>query len=83
VKNVTKNGNIVNVMIKEHPYDYLNAQNFDLVKKSLEIGLRVGKTPTKIAELMAQSTGLDYTVCYAIVQEELLNTMKSLEKKNG
>ncbi len=66
---------------KTHPYEYINEANFELVKESLRIGLQSGKTPPAIAQMMHQSTGLPLPICMAIIQSELLDSMKSLRDK--
>ncbi len=66
---------------KSHPYEYINESNFELVKESLRIGLQSGKTPSDIAQLMHQSSGLPLPVCMAIIQSELLDSIKSLKDK--
>ena len=68
--------------IKSHPYEYINESNFELVKESMRIGLQSGKTPSSIAQMMHQSTGLPLPICMAIIQEELLDSIKSLNKKS-
>ena len=67
---------------KEHPYDYINEANFELVKESMRIGVSTGKSPQKIADTMHRSTGLPLPVAMAIVQAELLDSMKSLKAKH-
>ena len=67
--------------VKSHPYEYINEANFELVKESLRIGLQSGKTPGAIAQMMHQSTGLPLPICMAIIQSELLDSMKSLNDK--
>ncbi len=66
---------------KSHPYEYINESNFQLVKESMRIGLQSGKTPGAIAQMMHQSTGLPLPICMAIIQSELLDSMKSLNDK--
>ncbi len=68
---------------KSHPYEYINESNFELVKESLRIGLSSGKTPPDIAQLMHQSTGLPLPICMAIIQSELLDSMKSIKIKEA
>jgi len=66
---------------KSHPYEYINESNFELVKTSLKIGIQSGKSPSDIAQMMHQSTGLPLPVCMAIIQSELLDSIKSLKVK--
>ncbi len=68
---------------KTHPYEYINEANFELVKESLRIGLATGKSPQKIADTMHRSTGLPLPVAMAIIQAELLDSMKSIKEKHN
>jgi len=66
----------------EHPYDYITPDNFELIKTAIVLGLNSNKSPGDIALLISQSTHMDQTVAMALVQAELLDSMKELNK-NG
>jgi len=68
--------------MKDHPYTYVTPDNFELIKATISMGISTGKTPDEISQIMAKSTGLDQTICFALVQAELLPTLEELEEKN-
>jgi hypothetical protein len=68
-------------MTIKHPYEFINKDNFEIIKTALNVGLRANKTPQEIATLMVRSTNLEYDICLGIVQEELLSTMQALQDK--
>ncbi len=66
----------------EHPYDYITPDNFELIKTAIVLGINSNKSPGEIALLISQSTHMDQTVALALVQAELLDSIKELNK-NG
>lgn len=69
--------------LKDHPYDYISRDNFEKIKSSIQMGITLNKSPVECAQLMSESTGLDMKITMAIVQAELIDTMKELEKKGN
>ena len=65
-----------------HPYDYINKDNFETIKSIITAGMMSNKTPGEIAKMMSTQTGIDQNVCLAILQAELLDTMKELDKQD-
>jgi len=67
--------------LKPHPYDYITKENYESIKSSIQLGMTMNKSPVEIAVIISQSTGLNNTITMAIVQAEIIDTMKELEKK--
>jgi len=66
----------------DHPYDYVTPDNFELIKTAIVLGINSNKSPGEIALLISQSTHMDQTIALAVVQAELLDSIKELNK-NG
>lgn len=65
-----------------HPYNYINKDNFEIIKNTIQMGMLNQWTPIQIADEMAKQTGLSKEICVGIVQTEILDTLKRLGEKD-
>jgi hypothetical protein len=57
-------------MTKKHPYDYINKQNFDIIRGCIVQGLTLQKKPTDIVIDLMKVANLPEDVARAIVTQE-------------
>lgn len=67
---------------KKDPYDYINEDNFDMVRECLLQGLH-SKDPKIIVEHMLQTTNIPEEAVRAIVSKEIGGAFDAYVKKNG
>jgi len=70
-------------MGKKHPYDYVNKDNFDIIRGCIVQGMTLQTPPKEIAENLIKITGLPAEVCVAIVSQEIGNAFDEFQTKGS
>mgnify|MGYP000137809986 FL=1 len=67
---------------KKDPMEYINKDNFDMVRECLMQGLH-SKDPKAIVANMAKTTGIPFEACQAIVSREIGGAFDAFTDQHG
>lgn len=70
-------------MSKKHPYDYVNSDNFDIIRGCIVQGLTLQKKPWEIVQDLQKVVGFPEDVCVAIVSQEVGQAFDGWKNSQG